>query len=65
MKATVEFEVNGCHDCILTNFDEFEEKYCCHPNSNGNYIDECAEEHKFPEWCPLFKNKEERNEIFQ
>lgn len=69
MKATVEFEVNGCHDCIFA-CKEYAEAiygygeicYCNHPEFeetdnpfNNGFVDKC----KFPEWCPLIKNKKE------
>lgn len=70
MKATVEFEVNGCHDCIFNHaepysFEEndyggFYEHICVHPDyDHSGDIDYFNNNEIMPEWCPLIKNKKE------
>lgn len=61
MKAIVEFEVNGCGDCLL-NDDELQ--YCMHPCHRGKLLSsfeeirvlKYAELGKFPDWCPILGN---------
>ena len=60
MKAIVEFEVNGCGDCILNNS---EWEYCCHPevankdiNDKISYWIDIEGIEKYPDWCPILGN---------
>lgn len=69
MKAKVEFDVTGCHDCLLAVSDSYDYLHICsHPDvgieDNGKFVDEKT----FPEWCPLMKQNdcawiEDRTEI--
>ena len=62
MKVTVEFEVNGCHDCVLCFTDTYEPiMYCTHPQKADNMPDteKYVYTRTFPKWCPLIKNKKE------
>lgn len=67
MKATVEFEVNGCHDCVLCFTDTYEPiMYCTHPQKADNMPDTEKYVYKrtFPEWCPLIKSEEkQKNDV--
>lgn len=66
MKATVEFDVTSCHDCIFAR-EEYAEAiyeygavhYCIHPKLDEPGIKEYYNTKTFPEWCPLIKNKKE------
>lgn len=71
MKATVEFDVTSCHDCIFAR-EEYAEAiyeygavhYCIHPKLDEPDIKKYYNTKIFPEWCPLFKSEEkQKNDV--
>lgn len=66
MKATVEFDVTGCHDCLLSVSDSYDYLHICsHPDvgieDNGKFVNEKT----FPGWCPLAKKQQPKLKIDQ
>ena len=60
MKATVEFEVTGCDDCLMCNcFNGGDDYECLHPDMKvGSYLYELASNPGYPDWCPILGKKE-------
>lgn len=66
MKATVEFEVGSCHDCVFSR-EEYPDdlgygavRYCIYPKLDEPNIQKYYNTKTFPKWCPLFKGEEEQ-----
>ena len=60
MKAVVEFEVNNCNDCAMRNLDVFERNVCGYPKLKyGESITDYIVNDTYPDWCPIFKEKNE------
>lgn len=59
MKATVEFEVTGCMDCVLLGIGDYDTSCCQHPKAP----DECdvyvsaLYSQSYPDWCPILGEK--------
>lgn len=65
MKVTVTFELNCCRDCVFCGNGAYEESCCYHPTINyrsygKGYLEDVG---KIPEWCPLIKKEEIKNEV--
>jgi len=66
MKATVEFEVGSCHDCVFSR-EEYPDdlgygavRYCIYPKLDEPNIQKYYNTKTFPEWCPLIKSEEKQ-----